>query len=116
MADYSVTIHTQEQAEKVAARRNKKNAKRWPLLALAGALETVTAEQILDADRRFLKKMAEDNARMQQRADEFRAQVAAIIAPETLTQLDEQRKRYPTSPEYAANFWRCELRKLECEH
>lgn len=103
---------TREKAEKVAIRRNKKNAKRWPLLALAGALEHVTADDILNADARSEAKWREDNEKMAARARVFRQRVATLISGDELASLDQQRLRYPSGQEYAADFWRGQLRKL----
>jgi len=108
-----ISMRTPEQAQQVANRRNKKNAKRWPLLALAGALETVTAEQILDSERKYRNSMAATNAMFAARGEEFRLQVAALVTAAALAKLDEQRKRYPSSPEYSADFWRGVLLKTE---
>lgn len=102
-------MRTREQAQTVADRRNRRKAKRWPLLALAGQLEQTTADDILNADTKFENRMREINERLETRARAFRAQVATLISSEELAALDVRRKMYPPSAEYSANFWRGQL-------
>jgi len=46
------------------------------------------------------------------RAAEMRARVAAVVTPERLAELDRAREPLPKGPEYDADHWWQELRRL----
>lgn len=98
----------QRRAEIMAARRNKFEAGKTPLIA--DQLPQTKPEDILAADEerdRATRKLHEEHAR---RADEYRAAVAGKVTPVELAVMDTRyqnlvKSGMPDTPTYRANFW-----------
>lgn len=105
---------TQSHAERLAAARTKKERDKLPLLA--EQIPAKTPEEVKAAvDRgreQFREQMAKGNAEMERRGDLFRGHVRALVDDATFAGLENRRSMSPESPEYSADFWRGELKKL----
>lgn len=108
-----VPMRTLEQAQRAAERRNRKLAAREPLLALIGEARQVTAEQMMENERRWRAKMAALEAHLTERADMLREQVAVRVSVERLAELDAYRIRvFPPGGDYGCEFWFKTLREV----
>jgi hypothetical protein len=111
----AIPPRTPEQAEQTARRHNRNVAKRYPLLASAGQLPAEwlwTADHVMEDEHRwraFFLRLDEETAK---EAGQLRGDVAQLVTADQLLGLDERQARLPASPEYAADFWRQQLREL----
>lgn len=97
---------------KQADRKNKRNARRWPLLALAGQLEQVTGEEMQAKHAAWLESFAAGKARAQAAADAYRTELARHVTPEQLAKIDQARSTYPPSAEYASSHYLTHLARV----
>lgn len=102
-----------------AARFNRAEARRVPLLAAMGAARQYTPEErraeFETAQANSARIEAETNARMETRAAELRDHVGAIIGGDALAELDAYvlARRYLQSPAYRADFWHTIYRRVD---
>lgn len=109
-------IRRGEKAKAVADRRNKKNAKRWPLLAMIGEIEQVTGEDITRADVAWQQHWEDVTAKFEERAERYREGLKRV-RPEVIAMLDAQwnDRTLGKSCEYHADFWHCAIRQYAPE-
>lgn len=99
-------------AERSAARRNKRRAERFPLLALTGQLEQVTPEQLRFAWEARQQAWARFERYQERQGRLYRFLVALRVSEAELAELDCRRGACPSSSAYSADFWHCMLRAL----
>ncbi len=90
-----------------------------PLLLHAGVVLAPTLEQAqADVERHDDEKLArfaqmdEAGERMRLLAVSYRAQVAELVTPDKLVDLDIRRNFYPADHYYSADYWRTKAREL----
>lgn len=111
----AIPPRTPEQAELTARRHNRNVAKRYPLLASVGQLPADwlwTADHVMADEQRWRAFYLRVDAEMESQAAQLRADIAQLVTVDELLSLDERQARLPVSPEYAADFWRQQLRGL----
>jgi hypothetical protein len=99
-------------ATRAAARRNQRAADKYPLLAFAGQLPGVTPNALLTAEDERRRRLIAGAARMARAAAHYRAAVARRVSAEDLRELDRRRLLSPPTPEYSADFWWQEVKRL----
>lgn len=106
-------------ARRRAARVNKRLKRDVPLLIATGAEQLITtseaAEQIARHDlaiQQHFARLVAHRERTAARAELMRAMVAQLVDDAELQALGEQRRIYPPSPEYSADHWGRQLRRL----
>jgi hypothetical protein len=99
-----------ERAERLAAKRNARLRERFPLFA--DQLPPYTTESVVREFEGYARRMQEAIARLRSRAEEYKAQVRALVTPKQLAALEERRTVLPASPEYDADFWHRQLMAL----
>jgi hypothetical protein len=102
-----------EKAERAARKRTRRDLERAPLLELSGDLHHWTGDEMQAEWDWYAAKQEESEARLFARGVSFRERVARFVNSDELARLDVQRKMYPKTACYSADFWRCELMKLE---
>jgi len=113
---------TAAQAERRRKRLLRRRSQTMPLFDATGVAEqvmpvpdaeTIRAEAQAMSDA-YVAQLNRVLATLSERANDFRAQVAARVSPEQLAEMDAYRARvYPPGPEHAADYWRRMLLKLE---
>jgi hypothetical protein len=99
-----------DKAARVAAKRNERLKAKYPLFA--DQLPEQSAEQVRREFDGYARRMEEARARLRARAQEYKAQVKALVTAEELAALEERRQVLPPSEEYEADFWRRHLKRL----
>lgn len=94
-----------ETAKKKARRQTRANQKREPLFAWADLTETITAEQVIAEQQKFLDEFDAHSRETARQAEELRQKVIAVVSPAVFAELCEDRKIYPPSPEYSWSHW-----------
>lgn len=105
-------VRISDWADRAAARRNARTRAALPLLAFAGQLPEISAEEIRALEARRLERGARARRRMDRRARLYRWLVSRRISAEDLELLDSGRAICPPAPEYAADVYGGELRRL----
>lgn len=95
---------------RTAARRTRREAERYPLLARLGLTKTWTAEEIATTRTQLRalaeQREAESETRFQARAILFRGACSGAVDGETLAEMDRYVERaYPVGAHHAASFW-----------
>lgn len=101
-----------ERAERAAARRNQRQADRYPLLQLSGDLHTWTGDEMQAEWDRYRMRLAVFEREQTARAEALRDEVSKLVSADRLRELDEQRQVYPSEACYSCDFWRRILREL----
>ncbi len=99
-------------AEKAAARRNKRRAANAPLLAHAGLLTPVTADDILRQQAAYKAQRERVRAEHLECANIYKFLVRQKVSVEEFARLEEKRKIYPDSPEYDVEHWWRQLKQV----
>jgi hypothetical protein len=88
-----------------AALATARLARKYPLLAAAGELPTITPEQITAARAAYFARLEKAMRDAERIGQQHRRRVAARVTPERLAELDRARAKLPASGEYTADFW-----------
>jgi hypothetical protein len=88
-----------------AAARNKRQAKKAPLLAAAGQLKQWTGPEMEEEHNRTQAHLEERWERSQARGKYWEDELAKAVSPEDMAAIREKRKMYPTGGEYAADLY-----------
>lgn len=101
-------MRTPEQAAKTARRRNAKRDRKAPLLAFAGMVEHVTADDILEEERTFTAYFRRVRYAGWRKAAALRKQARAVLSPAEFKELNDWcRDTYPRDDwSYPSEFWR----------
>lgn len=91
--------------EQRAVAKNKRMAKRWPLLALAGALPQVTAKDVEELEVKALAALAAMEKTTTERAARWERELAALVTDAEMGAIRQHRLILPRSPEYAADLY-----------
>jgi len=91
---------------RMAERHNAVVAARGPLLASAGLITQVTAEEIKASYERWHRERENLRLRQVRFAERCRRLVSLRVSKGELDHLDARRSRLPASSEYGADFWR----------
>jgi len=93
-------------------RHNAAVEAKTPLLASAGLIRPLTAEEIQASYERWHREREQLRLRQVRFAERCRRLVARHVSSAELDQLDARRSRLPASSEYGADFWRGVLARL----
>src|SRR5947208_3510712 len=107
------SIPDDERAEIMAEKRTARLRKKEGMFA--EFVEPVTKEQIQEAARRHREKFQATLDSLQARGQAFREQVMALVSEQEFAALAKRFAMTPGTPEYMADFWSYELRKLKGE-
>jgi hypothetical protein len=91
---------------RMAERHNAAVAAKAPLLASAGLIRPLTAEEIQASHERWRREREKLRLRQVRFAERCRRLVARRVSKSELDDLDARRSRLPPSSEYGADFWR----------
>jgi hypothetical protein len=118
-------MRTLDEAQQVATLRNRKNAKRWPLLAHAGQLDAIVPQvtagetsQGVANEQRFIEKWAAYKQAALERAEAMQTLACSFLVGQEaeIERLAAERARvYPSAPEYTYGFWWKQLKRLAPE-
>ena len=97
---------------RMAERHNAAAEARAPLLASAGLIRALSAEEIQASYERWHREREQLRLRQVRFAERCRRLVARHVSSAELDQLDARRSRLPASSEYGADFWRGVLARL----
>lgn len=110
---------SEARAKRRTTRVNKRLSRDVPLLVATGLEKPITmseaAEQLAKHDRAVaahFEKLEAYRRRTAEHAQHLRSLVAGLVSDAELRALDEQRRIYPSSPEYGADHWGQQLRRL----
>jgi hypothetical protein len=98
--------------DKMAKRHNAAVEAKAPLLAAAGLIRPVTAEEIQASYECWQRKREKLRLRQARFAERCRCLVSLRVSKAELAQLDARRSQLPASSEYGADFWRRVLGRL----
>ncbi len=96
----------------MAQRHNAAVEQKMPLLASAGLITPVTADEIQATYERWRRERELFRLRQVRFAERCRRLVARRVSKSELDDLDVRRSRLPGSSEYEADFWRTVLARL----
>lgn len=96
----------------MAERRNAAVEAKTPLLASAGLIRPLTAEEIQASYERWHREREQLRLRQVRFAERCRCLVARRVSTAEMDQLDARRSQLPASSEYCADFWRRVLARL----
>lgn len=113
MPDGNGGLTIKEKAERAARKRNQRNIERAPLLELSGDLHHWTGDEMQAGWDRYAAQQEASETRLAAIGAALRDRVALLVSPDELARLDARRQIYPPVACYSADFWRCELKKLE---
>lgn len=99
-----------DRAARIAEKRTRRLREQVPLYA--DQMEEVTAEQVKAAADRHADAFERCCRELQQRGDAFREQVRGVLSADEFATLEARRAVLPKSPEYHADFWRREARRV----
>lgn len=91
---------------RMAQKHNAAVEEKMPLLASAGLITRVTADEIQATYERWQRERQQFRLRQMRFADRCRRLVARRVSRSELDDLDARRSRLPASSEYGADFWR----------
>ena len=98
--------------DRIAQRHNAAQEARMPLLASAGLVESLTAEEIRAIYEGWDRKRQALRQKQVRFAERCRRRVALRVSRAELEELDARRSNLPASSEYGADFWRTVLARL----
>ncbi len=116
--------YTAEQAGHRRERLLKKRADAMPLFEAAGVADQITPvagvesiqAEIQAWNDAYVAQLNECQRQLVDLANSRRRQVADLVTPEQLAEMDAYRARvYPPAPEYGAEYWRRMLEKVKGE-
>ena len=97
---------------RMAERHNAAVEAKAPLLASAGLIKPLTAEEIQASYERWRREREQLRLRQVRLAERCRRLVSMRVSKAELDQLDARRSRLPASSEYGVDFWRRVLGRL----
>ncbi len=97
---------------RMAGRHNAAVEAKTPLLASAGLIRPLTAEEIQASHERWHREQEQLRLRQVRFTERCRYLVARRVSKAELDELDARRFRLSASSEYGADFWRGVLARL----
>ncbi len=97
---------------RMAQKHNAAVEEKMPLLASAGLITPVTADEIQATYERWHRERKRFRLRQVRFAERCRRMVSRRVSKSGLDDLDGRRSRLPASSEYGADFWRNVLARL----
>lgn len=103
---------TSKNWNRMAERHNAVVEAKTPLLAAAGLITPLTADEIRASYERWDREREQLRARQVRFAERCRRWVSRRVSKSELDDLDARRSRLPPASEYGADFWRTALAGL----